>query len=94
MTVATLVTTAGLLALSDRPVTAAGEYQALTDEYRKALKESEKVFEKAATAENRQKIRTEFQTLRSKIVGRFLAFAETLMRVRAIREDPPGKPRS
>jgi peroxiredoxin len=61
----------------EKPTPAAVEYRALKEEYRKALKESDKVFEKAATAENRQEIRTEFQTLRSKIVGRFLAFAET-----------------
>jgi hypothetical protein len=59
----------------EKPATA-GEYQTLTDEYRKALKESDEVFAKAKTEEDRRKIRAAFQKLRVKFVGRFLAFAE------------------
>jgi AhpC/TSA family len=55
---------------------AAREYKALSDEYNKALNESDKLFERAKTAQERQKIRADFQKQRSEIVGRFLAFAE------------------
>lgn len=63
----------------DRPPAekpAAGEYQALVDEYRSALKESDAVFAKANTEEERRQIRAAFRERRSKFVGRFLAFAE------------------
>jgi peroxiredoxin len=65
-----------LVALSDKPVTVTEEYQALTKEYWKALKESDAVFEKVKTEEERRKIRTNFHKLRIRLVGRFLAFAE------------------
>src|SRR5436190_5084293 len=60
-----------------KPTTAAGEYKALMDEYVKALKESDLVFEKAKNDEERQKVRTEFAKFRSKLIGRVLTFAQT-----------------
>jgi thiol-disulfide isomerase/thioredoxin len=56
---------------------AAAEYQALIDEYRNALKASDRVFEKARTDDERRKVRATFALTRTRIVGRFLAFAET-----------------
>src|SRR4051812_39938980 len=57
--------------------TAASRYQALMDEYRTALKASDRVFEKARSDEERAKVRAAFAQVRSKLVDRFLAFAET-----------------
>jgi len=59
-----------------KPATAASEYQALTDEYRKALEASDRVFEKARTEEERRKVRADFHQVRRKLVDRFLTFAE------------------
>src|SRR5262249_39921152 len=59
-----------------QPVTVAGKYQALTDEYRQVLKASDQVFEKARTNEERQKVRADFHQVRCKLLDRFLAFAE------------------
>src|SRR5262245_30913966 len=61
----------------ENPITSAGEYKTLMDEYRMTLKESDKRFENATTDEQRQKIRAEFQKFRSKFLGRVLTFAET-----------------
>jgi thiol-disulfide isomerase/thioredoxin len=59
---------------AEKPTT--DRYQALVDEYRNALKESDAVFAKANTEEERRQIRAAFREVRSKFVGRFLAFAE------------------
>jgi thiol-disulfide isomerase/thioredoxin len=59
-----------------QPASVARAYQALTDEYQKALKASDLVFEKARTKGERQKIRAGFHQVRCKLVDRFLAFAE------------------
>jgi AhpC/TSA family len=61
----------------EKPVTATGEYRALMDEYQKALRASDAVFAKATTEEERRAIRADFRKVRVKLVGRFLAFAET-----------------
>ena len=55
---------------------AASEYQALNDEFSRALKESDERFDTAKTDEERQKIRADFHALRCKIVGRYMDFAE------------------
>jgi hypothetical protein len=55
---------------------AAGEYKALVDRYRDAQRESDAVFDKARTEEERREIRSAFARTRSRFVGRFLAFAE------------------
>jgi thiol-disulfide isomerase/thioredoxin len=60
---------------AEEPV--AGEYQALMDEYRSALKKSDAVFVKATTEEQRQQIRADFAKVNSKFIIRFLAYAET-----------------
>jgi hypothetical protein len=60
-----------------KPADVAAEYKALTDEFRKALQASDQVFEKARTEKERQKIRADFSKVRSRLVERFLAFAET-----------------
>ncbi len=65
-----------LPARGQEPVPAADQYRALIDEHRQALKEADAVFFKAQTAEERQKIRTDFKQVRDKLIGRFLALAE------------------
>ena len=45
----------------EKPVAAASGYQALMAEYRNALKESDAIFHKAKTDEERQRIRVNFQ---------------------------------
>jgi peroxiredoxin len=59
-----------------KPPTIASKYRALTDEYLKALKASDQVFEKAKTDAERRKVRADFQRWRTAFVGRMLAFAE------------------
>jgi hypothetical protein len=54
---------------------ASGEYKALMNEYRIAENESDKVFEKAKTDGQRQKIRSNFRKFRSRFIRRLLAFA-------------------
>jgi thiol-disulfide isomerase/thioredoxin len=60
----------------EKPSAVSQEYQALTDEYRSALKESDAVFAKAKTEEERRRVRAGFREKRSKFIGRFLTFAE------------------
>jgi hypothetical protein len=69
------------LSVTNRPreeqaITAADEYKALTDEYVKTQREADQAFEKARTAQERQKIRADFRKLRNHFIGRFLVFAE------------------
>jgi peroxiredoxin len=64
------------LPAEDKSATVAAEYKSLTQEYTRALKESDARFDKATTSEQQQKVRTDFKLVRSKLVDRFLAFAE------------------
>lgn len=60
-----------------KPATAAGKYQALLDEYQKALDASDQVFAKARSDEERAKVRAAFAGVRSRLVDRVLDFAQT-----------------
>jgi AhpC/TSA family len=60
-----------------KPADVAAEYKALTDEFLKSKQTTDQAFEKARTEKERQKARADFSKVRTRLVERFLAFAET-----------------